>query len=333
MPTPTRTPKVNSFSEIAEVIRGAERIVILSHARPDGDAIGSQVALGLSLAAAGKQIVLLNEDGTPASLEFLPGSGEVKTPKQIETVEADLVVALDTANRVRLGGECLKAIEGISPVINIDHHKSNELYGDFNYVDAISPASGQIVYEFLEAEGFPIDERIVSNLFVAISTDTGSFRYPATTARTYEIVSELVKRGADVGELSRLSYENYPARRIELLKELLAVYKLSAGGRVASWVLTDEIKNRLGVQPSDSESLLDQIRGIDSVDVAVFFEQLPGERVRVSMRSKTEAADVCAICSEFGGGGHTLAAGARVKGEIGEVEKRVLAKIHETIER
>ena len=323
---------MSEFAQIGDAIRASQRIVILSHARPDGDAIGSQVALGLALEAAGKSVILLNEDGTPESLRFLPGSDRVVVPGAGETVAADLVIALDTANRIRLGANSIEATAGISPVINIDHHKSNELYGDLNFVDPESPASGQIVFELLSDQGLPINADIVANLFVAISTDTGSFRYPATTARTYEIVARLVEAGADVGELSRLAYENYPARRVELLKELLAVYKLTSGGRVASWVLTDEIKNRLGVQPSDSENLLEQIRGIDSVVVAVFFEQLPGGRVRVSMRSKSAQADVCAICSEFGGGGHTLAAGARVKGEIGDVEKQVLQKIHETIE-
>ncbi|MGI9243767.1 MAG: DHH family phosphoesterase [Verrucomicrobiales bacterium] len=319
------------FSAIGDALRAAQRVVILSHARPDGDAIGSQVALGLSLEAAGKSVRMLNEDGTPEMLGFLPGSGRVETPAA-KKLEADLVVALDTANRVRLGQGCLEAIDGIAPIANVDHHKSNERYGDLNYIDAASPASGQIVFELLEEESFPLTPEVVANLFVAISTDTGSFRYPATTARTYEIVAELVRAGADVGELSRLTYENYPARRIELLRDLLAVYKLSSEGRVASWVLTDEIKDRIGVQADDSENLLDLIRGIDSVIVAVFFEQLPGGRVRVSMRSKSEAVDVCAICAEFGGGGHTLAAGARVKGGVGEVEQQVLKKIHETIE-
>lgn len=321
---------MSRFSAIGEAIRSAERIVILSHARPDGDAIGSQVGLGLSLAEAGKTVRLLNEDGTPEGFRFLPGAGRVETPEQ--KLEADLVIALDTANKARLGPGCLSAIEGLAPLANLDHHKSNELYGDLNYVDADSPASGQIVYELLDEEGFPITPEVVANLFVAISTDTGSFRYPATTARTYEIVAELVRAGADVGELSRLSYENYPARRIELLKELLAVYKLSSAGRVASWVLSDEIRDRVGAGPDDSENLLELIRGIDSVIVAVFFEQLPGGRVRVSMRSKSEAVDVCAICAEFGGGGHTLAAGSRVKGDLAEVEQLVLKKIHETIE-
>jgi len=322
---------MDSFAAIGEAVRDADCIVVLSHAGPDGDAIGSQVGLGLSLSAAGKRVQLLNEDGTPDSLSFLPGADQVRTPAGGRVV-ADLAIALDTANKVRLGAGCLEAIAGISPLINLDHHKSNELYGDLNFVDAESPASGQIVFDFLKHQGLPVTAEVAANLFVAISTDTGSFRYPATGARTYEVAAELVRAGAGVGELSRLAYESYPARRIELLKELLAVYKLGSGGRVASWVLSDEIKQRVGVQPSDSENLLDLIRGIDSVVVAVFFEQLPGGRVRVSMRSKSPEVDVCAICAEFGGGGHTLAAGARVVGAIAEVEQRVLRKIHETIE-
>jgi phosphoesterase RecJ-like protein len=321
---------MTSFAEIGEAIDAAGRIVVLSHARPDGDAIGSQVALGLSLAAAGKPVQLVNQDGTPENLTFLPGADRVEMPGK--QCNADLVIALDTATKVRLGPDCLSVVEGITPLINIDHHKSNELYGDLNLIDAESPASGQIIYEFLRDRSLPITPEIAANLFVAISTDTGSFRYPSTTSRTYQIVAELVEAGADVGELSRLCYENYPARRIDLLKDLLSIYKLGCDGRVASWVLTEELKQGLGIQANDSEGLIDLIRGIDSVIVAVFFEELPGGRVRVSMRSKSESADVCKICAAFGGGGHTLAAGARIRGEIGDVEQQVLKKIHETIE-
>ena len=163
---------MSEFAQIGDAIRASQRIVILSHARPDGDAIGSQVALGLALEAAGKSVILLNEDGTPESLRFLPGSDRVVVPGAGETVAADLVIALDTANRIRLGANCIEATAGISPVINIDHHKSNELYGDLNFVDPESPASGQIVFELLSDQGLPINADIVANLFVAISTDT-----------------------------------------------------------------------------------------------------------------------------------------------------------------
>jgi phosphoesterase RecJ-like protein len=166
---------------------------------------------------------------------------------------------------------------------------------------------------------------------VAISTDTGSFQYPNTTARTFEIASALVRAGVDVGSISQKLYENYPRRRVELLRELLGTMRFAADGKVASFSLGLETANRLGVLPEDNEGLIDHLRAIRGVIVAVFFEELPEAKVRVSMRSKNEAADVCAICKLFGGGGHTLAAGARVRGTLHEVEQRVLKAVCDTV--
>ncbi len=173
----------------------------------------------------------------------------------------------------------------------------------------------------------PLDPAIAENLFVAISTDTGSFQYPNTTARTFEIGAELLKCGVNVGRVSQLLYESYPRRRVELLRELLGTMRFAADGRVASFSLSLAAAAALGARPEDNEGLIDHLRAIDGVIVAVFFEELLEGKVRVSMRSKSEAADVAAICQRFGGGGHTLAAGARVRGTLAEVEERVMEAI------
>ncbi len=329
----TRMPEIvqHSLAEIATAIRAAERILVLGHVRPDGDAIGSQIALGSSLSEIGKEVLVLNEDGCPSNLLFLPGSDLVSRPGSGD-FGADLCVALDTANRERLGIGCLAAAADIPKLINIDHHVSNEGYGDLIYVDISAPATGEIIFELLEQEGLPLTSTARDCLFVAISTDTGAFRYPATTARTYEIAAELIRSGADCGALSSSVYECYPFRRLELLRELLGVLRLSSGGRVASWALDIGTKLRLSLKPEDSESLTDLIRAVDTVDVAVFFEELDGGAVRISMRSKrVAAADVCEICTCFGGGGHPLASGARVKGELDHVIEEVLCKIHDSL--
>ena len=319
----------HSLAEIAAAMLAAERILVLGHVRPDGDAIGSQIALASSLSEAGKDVLVLNEDGCPSNLLFLPGSGRVSRPGEND-FKADLCVALDTANRERLGVGCLEVVERIPKLINIDHHVSNEGYGDLVHVDTLAPATGQIIFELLQQEGLPLTEEARDCLFVAISTDTGGFRYPSTTARTYEIAAELIRFGADCGALSTAVYERYPVRRLELLRELLAVLRLSDDGRVASWALDLEMKERLSLQPEDSESLTDLIRAVDTVDVAVFFEELDGGTVRVSMRSKrVEAADVCEVCRCFGGGGHPMASGARVEGDLDNVVEEVLAKIQQ----
>ena len=322
----------HSLAEIGSAIRAAERILVLGHVRPDGDAIGSQVALASSLREAGKDTLVINEDGCPPSLLFLPGSEMVSRPGE-NNFDADLCVALDTANRERLGPGCLKVAGEVPTIINIDHHVSNEGYGDLVHVDALAPATGQIVFELLMQEGLPLTAEARDCLFVAISTDTGGFRYPSTTARTYEIAAELIRSGANCGALSTAVYERYPFRRLELLRELLGVLRLSQDGRVASWALDLGMKERLSLQPEDSENLTDLIRAVDTVDVAVFFEEVDGGLVRVSMRSKrVEAADVCEVCRFFGGGGHSLAAGARVKGELENVVEEVLSKVHEFLQ-
>ncbi|MFL6531217.1 MAG: DHH family phosphoesterase [Chthoniobacterales bacterium] len=318
-----------SFAEIAVALRGAQRIAVLSHVRPDGDALGSQLALGISLRQLGKEVTLWNEDGMLEKYSFMPCSELlVRPPAAAE--EFDLGVALDTAVQNRLGtaGQAVRAARWI----NIDHHPTNPRYGDLNYIDPTSPATGQILFEFLSSEKLPMNPEIAENLFVAISTDTGSFQYPNTTARTFEIIAELVKCGVNVGRVSQLLYESYPRRRVELLRELLGTMRFDGGGKVASFSLSLETTRQLRVLPEDNEGLIDHLRAIEGVVVAVFFEELLDGKVRVSMRSKSEAADVAAICQKFGGGGHKLAAGARVRGSLGEVEQRVMKEICDVVD-
>lgn len=313
-----------SFAQIADALRGAQRIALLSHVRPDGDALGSQLALGISLRQLGKNVTLWNEDGMLEKYSFMPCSELLVRPPGAPQ-EFDLAVALDTAVQNRLGtaGEMVRAPRWI----NIDHHPTNPRYGDLNYIDPLAPATGQILSEFLSSEKLPVNQEIAENLFVAISTDTGSFQYPNTTARTFEIIADLVKAGVNVGRVSQLLYESYPRRRVELLRELLGTMRFDGGGKVASFSLSLQTTRKLGVLPEDNEGLIDHLRAIQGVIVAVFFEELLEEKVRVSMRSKSEAADVAAICQRFGGGGHKLAAGARVRGSLGEVEQRVMKEI------
>jgi len=260
---------------------------------------------------------------------FMPRSELlIKPPGTPE--DFDVIVALDTAIQNRLGNT-MESIGSAKVWINIDHHPSNPRYGELVYIDPTAPATGQILFELLKAEKFPIDRDIAENLFVAISTDTGSFQYSNTTTRTFEIAAELVGAGVDVGKVSQQLYESYPRRRIELLRELLRTMRFEGEGKVASISLSMETAQRLGVLPEDNEGLIDHIRAIQGVIVAVFFEELTDGKVRVSMRSKDEAIDVCAICAKFGGGGHTLAAGARVRGTLNEVEQRVLEAICEVV--
>lgn len=317
--------KQSSFDEIGAVLRSQERFAILSHVRPDGDALGSQLGLGLSLSKMGKTVMVRNEDGLLEKYSFLPGGEFLQTPLS-EPQDFDVAIVLDTATQSRIG-TAMELVRSAKTWINIDHHPSNPRYGDLVYIDSTAPATGQILFELITSQNLPMDAAIAENLFVAISTDTGSFQYPNTTARTFEIGAELLRCGVNVGRVSQLLYENYPRRRAELLRELLGTMRFEGRGRVASFSLSLQTAQRLGAKPEDNEGLIDHLRAIQGVIVAVFFEELPEGKVRVSMRSKSDAADVCAICEKFGGGGHKLAAGARVRGTLAEVEEKVLKEI------
>jgi phosphoesterase RecJ-like protein len=319
----------SKFDEIGRVMREHNRFAILSHVRPDGDALGCQIALALSLQQLGKEVRVWNEDGMLKKYSFLPRAELLSKPPAAPE-DVDVAIALDTAIQNRLG-TALAAVHSAKLWINIDHHLSNPGYGDLVYVDSTAPATGQIIFDLIKNQGFPFDREIAENLLAAISTDTGSFQYPNTSARTFEIAAQLVCTGIDVGRLNQQLYENYPRRRIELLRELLRTMRFETDGRVASFTLSLKTAAALRVLPEDNEGLIDHLRAIRGVIVAVFFEELSDGKVRVSMRSKTDAIDVCVICQKFGGGGHTLAAGARVRGTLAEVEQKVLEEVCDVV--
>ena len=319
------------LDQIGELIRQNESFAVLSHVRPDGDAIGSQLGLGFALLAAGKKVRFINEDGLPDNLSFLPGSEKIETPPA-EPIELDVVFALDTATKPRLGDGALHATSKAKVMINIDHHISNPKYGDLNLIDSTSPATGQIIYDLITHLGLPLPAESRDAIYVAISTDTGSFQYPSTTARTYDIGADLIRRGLDVGTINSNTYDNHPYRRVELMRALLNTLELTCGGAVASWELRDQVRLDLELRPEDSEGLIDIIRAIRGVRIAAFFEELPDGKIRVSMRSKDTKLNVCEIAGQFGGGGHALAAGIRMTGPLEDARAKVLAAITNTLE-
>ncbi len=322
----------DSLATIASVLRGASRIAVASHVRPDGDSIGSIVALGRSLALAGKKVHIISEDAVPANLAFLPGTELIQQSDGVP-LDIEVAVALDTATKPRLGERVNQAIANAPLVVNIDHHGTNPRYGNLNHIDTASPATGEIVYELLAQHGFSLDDGIRRNLFAAISTDTGSFQYDSTSPRTHRIVAEMMEAGLDTAELARRLYQSHPLRRTLLLKALLNEMKFSAGNRIASWALTLATQESVKMEPGDTEGLIDSLRTIEGVIAAVIFEETTDGKIRVSARSKDPRLDVSKICAEFGGGGHRMAAGTRMRGPIEDAEARFLEPLKNEIER
>mgnify|MGYP001162811712 FL=1 len=309
-------------SHLSEIVQSYESFVLLSHARPDGDAIGSVVALKAVLEELGKKAVGLNEDPVPDNLRFVRGSEGIQCPSG--AVDAEVVITLDTANRERLGAKCLNVVEGAEVWVNIDHHISNEKYGDYWLLDERAAATGEILHSIIEELHWPLPAVARDALYVALSTDTGSFQYSNTSGRTHRMAADLVGRGLDVADLTSRLYHDYPLRRVELLRALLETMELTADGRIAWWTLSLDTKMRIGMQAGDGEGLIDVLRAIQGVLICAFIEEMDDGKVRLSLRSKNSSVNVCDICAHFGGGGHALAAGARTKGPLREAVARFL---------
>lgn len=327
------TPDNASFDAIVAELSAARSIGILSHRRPDGDAIGSCLALAGALAALGKEVHIVNDDPVPDGLTFLPGSDAILVASKVATpLPVDVLAVLDAAGADRLSETAWAAFQNSGRVLNLDHHISNTRFGDLNHVDAVSPATGQIVYELIRHAGWPLPDGARDAVYAAISTDTGSFRYPNTTGKTYRIAADLIESGLNVGEMNRLIYESYPLRRLLLMRGILRDMEIHDDGRVVAAKLTRKMAEDAGMQPGDTEGIIDVIRSVDSVIVAVMFEEMTDGKIRVSSRSKSATVDVGAVCAVFGGGGHTLAAGTRMAGPIDSAAERFLKEVSQRLD-
>lgn len=323
--TPSASSPQSSFSEIHEALRHAARILVVSHARPDGDALGSTLAAMFWLKNEGHSVFAWNEDGLPERFSFLPGASYITKPAK-QPVNFDAILVLDTANKNRLGNDLLEKAR--APLwVALDHHLSNENFGNLNWIEPTAPATGEMLAEGFLSEAITITPEIATNLYVALSTDTGSFQYHNTSARTFEIASELVRAGVHVGDISQALYSSQPRRRFELLKYALAHAQFSLNNYIASVALTLEVTQSMHLLPEDTEGIIDLIRSVQDVQVAAFFEELPEGKVRLSLRSKSHHFDASDFCKKYGGGGHRMAAGARITGSLQAVEKNILAHI------
>jgi bifunctional oligoribonuclease and PAP phosphatase NrnA len=317
-----------AVESLLEAIRGARRICVVGHIRPDGDCIGSQVGLALALENAGKEVTVWNQDPVPDKLRFLDPDKRVRKPAAGHSF--DLIIATDCAAFDRLGrvAECLP--EGV-PLANIDHHASNTRYGQINWVSPREPSTGELVFDLCKWAGWKITQPIADCLFTAVSTDTGSFQYPSTTPDTLQTAADLVERGANLGRICQEVYQSFPLTRVKLLRHVYSTFRLTHDNRTAYFWLRQRDYARAGATTEESEGLIDHIRSIEGVVVALVFEEAGPDLTRVSFRSKSGKVDVAALAQQFGGGGHKAAAGARISGSPLGVQRRVLGLIKKAL--
>ncbi|MDX1624571.1 MAG: bifunctional oligoribonuclease/PAP phosphatase NrnA [Gemmatimonadota bacterium] len=334
--SPVDAPSLAEAFEGARTrLEAADRLVLTTHVQPDGDGIGSEAALARVLRARGKRVEILNPHPTPRRFRFLEPDPPISTFEDTAAGElsaADLLVVLDIAVPERLGS-LEPWIRRIEPeTLILDHHAGPGGIPGFEVRDEGAAATGEMVYRLLDGwGGVEIDDPVATALYAAIAYDTGGFRYENTTAATHEIAADLVRSGADIVTVHRWLFESVSLSQIRLHARVLENLNLSDGGRVAWATIPLERMKAVGAEGEDVEGLVEALRRIEGVGVALLFKELEGNRTKVSLRSKGEA-DVQTFASRFGGGGHRNASGAMIEEPLDEVVDRVVPAALETFE-
>jgi phosphoesterase RecJ-like protein len=315
----------SELPQIVDAIRARRRFVLSSHSRPDGDSIGSQLAMAYALRAMGKTATVVNADLAPAPLLAFPGVLDIRVAAEVDG-DFDAAIIMECGDLGRTG------VAGLDRffVVNIDHHPGNTSYGQINWFDAQAAACGELVFDLIRALGVQLSAEIATHIYLAILTDTGSFHYSTISPRTFEICRDCLEAGVDPVSVARSVYDSNNMGRLKLFGAVLSAMQIDATGRIAIVYLDHEMARAAGGTYEDTEGLINLPLTVKEIQAVVFFKQDEGERYRVSMRSKGEI-DIGAVAKSFGGGGHKNAAGCTVSGGIDALQKTFVQKIEDAI--
>ncbi len=309
-------------SKIIKTIKDSGKFYLISHMQPDGDSIGSLLAMGEGLRNIGKQVRTFTPGSVPGKYSFLKGADQVEHDL-VDCDPSTTAIVLDSSDPERLG--LLKdAFMQCQTIINIDHHVTNQLFGTFNLVTSNASATGEIIYQLLKELGVTINTAIAEALYVAISTDTGSFKYENTTPATHRVIAELLAFGLSPGSLSQKIFDERPLPFYILLKEAISGLEMYAHRRIAVMTLSRDIRQRCGASPGDLEGIVNYTRNIEGVELGILFYVESDKEVKVGFRSRS--VDVSALAGRLNGGGHARAAGCRLYEDYQTVKRKVLAE-------
>ena len=310
---------MDDLAQVLQEIQQRRRFLVTSHARPDGDAIGSTLALAHILRKMGKSAEIVLGDPVPLLYHPLPGSETIVRSTQVNgDYDAVIILECDSVQRTRLRG-----LENLF-LINIDHHASSRPFANINWIDPSAVATAELVFRLAQAAQVKITPEIATCLYTAVLTDTGAFCYAPTNACTFELAKFLVEHGADPGKIAQSVYFSSPMSKMCLLGAALS--RLERDGAITWMSVTRHDMERFGALDEDCEGLVNYALGIAGVEVAIFFREVAHERIRVSIRSKG-AVNVAEIAQKFGGGGHECAGGFSTEGPVKEAARRVLAEL------
>ncbi|RMF46833.1 MAG: bifunctional oligoribonuclease/PAP phosphatase NrnA [Deltaproteobacteria bacterium] len=303
---------------IVELIRDCDSFLVAAHGKPDGDALAATLALANALRRMGKQVVPYNQDPVPQDLGFLPGCNAVVS-QLASTQRFDVGFILDAGSLDRAGSHLAKHCDQL---VNIDHHPYSEIEGALNYVDTGASATGIMIWRILDGMGFDFDLEVATCIYTAVLADTGSFRYSNADREAFEVAGRMVEMGVDPWEISSRLYESQPEERLHLLGMALGTLEVSACGRFASIVVTEDMYRMTGANAEHTDRFINYPRSIEGVEVAIFYRQVGRREYKVGFRSAGRV-DVGELARRLGGGGHHNASGALAEGTIELVKARV----------
>jgi bifunctional oligoribonuclease and PAP phosphatase NrnA len=317
-----------SYKRAVEALCGAQKVVVASHVNPDGDALGSILALTHVLRGLGKDVVPLSTDGVPDIYAWLPGAEWVQTstPRR----DFDVAVVCDAGALERTGRSQLETLQSAPILIDIDHHVADGPFGDIRIVDDCAAATAELIYSLVRALGVASGRDLMTRetadcLMTGLITDTGSFRFMNVTPRTFYLAARLQRHGALPAPIAELVFENRSFASLKLLGRALASLQTTEDGRVAWAAVTLKDFGDLGATDAETEGIVNHVRSVRGADIGVLFREVPGKNVRISLRAR-EGADVNRIAAAFGGGGHRLAAGCSLAPPLAEVVHAVIAE-------
>ena len=313
-------------NQITETLLQADNLLIVSHVFPDGDALGSQLALGEILESLGKKVYYYCEESVSTMYEFMPGSEKLKNDLP-DIAVFDATVAVDCGDRFRLGQEVDNLLQ-IHPFIVIDHHAGHKDFGDISWVEADRSSTAEMIFDLALALNAEISYNAAYCLYTAIVSDSGSFKYESTSAYTFHVASHLLNLGVIPSEVAGKLFDNYSVNRLRMLEKVLGSLELHADGQIAIISATNDMFEATGAKREDTEEFINLPRALSSVKVAAFFKETLDGYIKVSLRAKGEC-DVSQVALKCGGGGHRNAAGYRVQDKLlAEVSAELLQELN-----
>lgn len=319
---------MEAYQAILQVFKEHQSFALSTHVNPDGDALGSELALYSFLKDLGKQVKIFNTDAAPKNYRFLPFCDAILSAKTFQDNFPEVLVVLDAGVLKRIGEDLSRSLIPTRAIVNIDHHTAAENFGDYNLVETEASSTSEIIYRLIRHHGTPIGRERALCLYTGIMFDTGCFRYSNSTPTAHHVAADLIQEGIAVDEVYRAVYETLPIGTILLLGEVFQTLSTTSDGKIGWLYATQQMFHKTGTTQDDVDGFINHIRAVDTVEVAILVSEQKNGRSKASLRSKS-AIDVGEIASIFGGGGHQRAAGCEIDAPCEEAIAQLVATIQQ----